>query len=384
MNKKIRIAIIPTIIASYRKGFYDRLLDKDDYEVTIFCQTHVTGTKIECISNQYSNNVIYVKHVSTKNGNFTWQFLPFSKIIFDYDVVVISGNPRVLSDFFLGIFLRLIGKPVILWTMAKSFRANKFTQFLRLTWAKLFKFILTYNENEINFLRSIGFKNQKFISINNGLDQKIIDSSSEKWNDLKLNNWLNVNKLSGKKIILSLARLESKNNFELVLNALPNMINSIPDIHWCLIGDGSQDKYLKNLCERLNINNHVSFIGPIYNEDELAPYFLTASLFIHPSAIGLSLLHAFGYGLPVITHGISDLHGPEYNCFNTGSNGLNFEFNNYFSLADTIVGLINDERRRSLMRVYNLDIVRNFYNVDVMVERFTQIINFSLIKSNYD
>jgi len=380
VNKKIKIAIIPTIIATYRKGFFDRLIDRDDLEITIFCQRNITGTKIKCISNQYSNNVKYVKHVSTKDGSFTWQFLPFLKIFFDYDVVVISGNPRVISDFFLGILLRLLGKPVILWTMAKSFRANQYTQFLRLTWAKTFKFILTYNENEISFLKRNGFKNQKFIGINNGLDQKIIDSSAKKWNDSKLNEWLSINKLTGKKIILSLARLESKNNFELVLKALPHILYSIPDIHWCLIGEGSQSQHLQNLCKNLNIQNYVSFCGPIFNEDELAPYFLTASVFVHPSAIGLSLLHAYGYGLPVITHGVSDLHGPEYCSFNAGITGLNFELNNHLSLSDTIVGLISDEKNRLLMKANNLDIVRNVYNADVMAKRFIQIIYLALNK----
>ena len=61
MNKKIKIAIIPTIIATYRKGFYDRLIDRNDLDITIFCQRSITGTKIKCISNQYSNNVKKIK-----------------------------------------------------------------------------------------------------------------------------------------------------------------------------------------------------------------------------------------------------------------------------------------------------------------------------------
>ena len=43
----------------------------------------------------------------------------------------------------------------------------------------------------------------------------------------------------------------------------------------------------------------VGDLGSIYDEIELAPWFLTADAFVYPENIGLSILHAFGYGLPV-------------------------------------------------------------------------------------
>lgn len=378
MQGKIRVAVIPTVIATYRRGFYDKLVNSQYLDVTIFCQSSVSGTKIKCISSEYPSNVKYVKFLSTRSGSFTWQFLPFINIVRNFDVVIISGNPRVVSDFFLGICLLLIRKPVVLWTMAKSFRANKVTQFLRLTWSKNFKFILTYNEDEILFLREFGFKKNVLIGLNNGLDQKLIDFIVKKWNKESLNNWLCSKNLNNKKIILSVARLESKNNFELVLSSLPYLLKTIPNIHWIVIGDGSQANYLKGLCSKYNLDNHVSFCGSIFIEDELAPYFLSASLFVHPAAIGLSLLHAFGYGLPVITHGVSQFHGPEYVAFCDGKTGLNFEYNNCHSLVDVINNLISDENKRLFIKNYNLDLVRKVYNVDIMFDRFFEMINLVL------
>jgi len=384
MSKKIRVAIIPTIIASYRKGFYDRLLVSEDLEVTIFCQRSVAGANINCISKEYPNNVEYISYISTKSGSFSWQFLPFFRILFNFDVVIISGNPRVLSDFFFGLFLRLVNKPVVLWMMAKSYRANKTTQYLRLSWSKFFKFILTYNDNEIMFLRQNGFKNQKIVAVNNGLDQKKIDSASNFWTQESLNEWLEFKNLKGKTLILSLARLEPKNNFDLVFEALPLILDSFPNVHWCLIGSGSQFNYLNFLANKYNIQKHVSFCGPIFDEEELAPYFLNSSVFVHPGAIGLSLLHAFGYGLPVVTHNVSDLHGPEYSVFNSNINGVNFESKDHINIAKTIIGLIKDNDLRNNIKNNNLYLVRNIYNVDVMVKRLYKIILMSLNKEKND
>jgi len=64
-------------------------------------------------------------------------------------------------------------------------------------------------------------------------------------------------------------------------------------------------------------------IFPI-NESDLAPWFLSSELFIHPGAIGLSLLHSFGYGLTVITHDNKMLHNPEYAIFEPELTGRNF------------------------------------------------------------
>lgn len=380
MNKKVKIAILPTIISPYRKGFYDRILQIDEFDVQIFCQRKILGTNLKCISKNYPNNVKFVDFISTNHGTLSFQFLPIFKLIKNFDVIIISGNPRVISDFLFGIFLRLIGKPVIIWTMVKSYRANKFTQFLRLSWVKLFKYILLYTDNEVYYLRENGFRKQCLVGINNGLDQKLIDENVKQWDSSKLDIWLKQNSLSDKRMILSLARLERKNKFELVLKSLPIVIEQIPDIHWCLIGDGEDFEKLKHICKEYNIENHVTFVGSIYEEEFLTPYFLSALLFVHPAAIGLSLLHAFGYGLPVITHSNSDLHGPEYGAFQNGITGLNYIYDDYKSLANVIIQLINLDQQRKTMALETINIAREKYNVDVMVDRFIEITNKAINK----
>ena len=159
MRGKIKVAIITNIIPTYRKGFYDRLFLNNSLETTVYCQSHICGMNIIPIHKNYDGNVRIVKFISAKNEKISWQFLPWIEIIKKYDVVYVSGNPRCLSDLFFSVFLKIIGKRVVLWTMACSYRGKKTTEYIRLQWARIFPMLFLYTDKEADYLRKKGFKN---------------------------------------------------------------------------------------------------------------------------------------------------------------------------------------------------------------------------------
>ena len=379
-NKKLKVAITTNIITTYRKGFYDRLFSRPDIDVTVYCQDYMPGMNLLSIHKQYPRNIKIIKFISAKKEKIVWQFLPWKEIITKYDVVFISGNPRVLSDVVLGTLLRLMGKRVVLWTMAHSYRGNKLTENIRLLWSRIFQNIFVYTDKEVEYLKEKGFRNHYILGMNNGLDQKNIDSIVSKWTEEKTTKWMELNDYQNKKIIISCARLETKNNFRLVIEALPKIVQKIPNLLWFLIGGGDEEENLKKLASKLRVEKHIVFLGAIYEEEKLAPYFLSSLLFIHPAAIGLSLLHAFGYGIPVIVHDQINLHGPEYAAFQNDLTGKNFKFNDPDDLANVIITLLNNPNKINQMKRNVQKIAREQYNVDIMVDRFIQMANYATYK----
>lgn len=379
-NKKLKVAITTNIITTYRKGFYDRLFSRPDIDVTVYCQDYMPGMNLLSIHKQYPRNIKIIKFISAKKEKIVWQFLPWKEIITKYDVVFISGNPRVLSDVVLGTLLRLMGKRVVLWTMAHSYRGNKLTENIRLLWSRIFQNIFVYTDKEVEYLKEKGFRNHYILGMNNGLDQKNIDSIVSKWTEEKTTKWIELNDYQNKKIIISCARLETKNNFRLVIEALPKIVQKIPNLLWFLIGGGDEEENLKKLASKLRVEKHIVFLGAIYEEEKLAPYFLSSLLFIHPSAIGLSLLHAFGYGIPVIVHEQINLHNPEIAAFEDGFTGKNFKFNDPDDLANVIITLLNNPNKINQMKRNVQKIAREQYNVDIMVNRFIQMANYATYK----
>lgn len=375
---KLNVAIITNIIPTYREGFYDRLFRREDLNVTIFCQDHIPGMNLVSIHKKYGDKINIINFISAPKGKITWQFLPWVKIFNNFDVVFVGGNPRVLSDLSISIFLNVLGRCIVHWTMAHSFRANSVTENIRLFWSRMFKYIFVYTDAEVNFLRNKGFNKNFIIGMNNGLDQKSIDSAIIKWTETRLKEWRISNKLENKLIVLSCARLESKNKFDLVVSALPLIIAKIPNLVWCIIGNGDEKNNLENKVKTNGLEENVRFVGEMYKEDEIAPWFLSSEILIHPAAIGLTLLHSFGYGLPVVTHGEANLHNPEYAAFVPELTGRNFKMGDINNLSETVIGLLNDKSARTIMKNYAFELARNKYNVDVMVERFVEIAKIAL------
>lgn len=374
ISMKPRITIITNIISSYREGFYDRILSKKNVDITVYCQDNIRGTNLKSIHHKYGDKIHIVKSVATKNEKIGFQFLPVCKIVNESDIIFLDGNPRILSNIIMGfITLFFKNKRVVMWSMAHSFGANKFTENIRLKWTSLYKNIFVYTDKDVETLRSRGFKKQNIIGMNNGLDQTKIDKETSKWTDKKLNEWKQIHGLSNKIIILSSARLVPKNKYKQVVEALPIITRSLPNVIWCLIGTGQEEKKLKHLATLLKVDKNIHFVGEIYNEEVLAPFFISAQLFVHPASIGLSIMHAFGYGLPVIVNPDNQMHGPEYGAFINNETGRNFKKDDIEDLAKTILDLLNSPSERERMRINVLRIARKDYNIDVMVDRFLKM-----------
>lgn len=378
-QRKIKIAIVTNIITTYREGFYDILFSNDNIDLTVYCQSNIPGTNFISIHSKYGERIKIVNFFSLKNDKLCWQKLPFKEIYQNYDVIFMNGNPRIISDLFFSTFLKIMNKNIIHWTMVRSFRANKYTEYLRLRWSKIFKNIFVYTDDEVDYLVKNNFNNKNIIGMNNGLDQKKIDLTIDKWNDDKLEQWQIDNNLQDKIVIITSARLIRKNKFDQLIEALVEVKIKYPNILLCFIGDGEERNELLSLTRSLSLENNIKFLGSIYEENLIAPWFLTSKILIHTGAIGLTLMHAFGYGLPIITHSTKKHHGPEFAAFKENINGFSYKEDDVGDLSNIIISKLNDENLELISKNAKYT-AQNEYNIDIMVERFIKIVELTLDK----
>lgn len=369
----LRVAVLTNVIPSYRKGFYDRLLARDDMTVHLFCQDRVPGMNLRTIHEQYAGNVTLLRFLSAKRDRLVWRWLPLRRIAGDFDVIFVLGNPRVLSDAIVATLFAFLRGNVVVWAMAHSARNRGVAETVRLCWLRLFRYLFLYNDAEVAFLRGRGFARQFMLGMNNGLDQKLIDATAASWSHQVLAKWRREQGAAGRSILLSCARLEPKNDFGLALEAFQAVAERVPSALWCIIGAGVEEGNLRAAVRSRGLDAQVRFLGELYDEAKLAPWFLSADLLVHPASIGLSLMHAFGYGLPVVTHGNAATHYPEFAAFEEGRTGRAFIEGDSQSLAATILDLLRDEHTRKKMRVECLRVARSQYNVDIMTERFVRM-----------
>jgi phosphatidylinositol alpha-1,6-mannosyltransferase len=108
-------------------------------------------------------------------------------------------------------------------------------------------------------------------------------------------------------ILYTLTRLSSKEmykGYDLVLQALPQLLKKYPQLHYILAGkaDDKEAQRVKNLIQSLHLEAHVTLAGFI-PDNELTDHFLLADAFVMPSrgeGFGIVFIEATACGCPVI------------------------------------------------------------------------------------
>jgi glycosyltransferase involved in cell wall biosynthesis len=136
-----------------------------------------------------------------------------------------------------------------------------------------------------------------------------------------------------KRSILFVGRLQPRKRLDLALESFAAIIDRIPaDIAFDIVGAGEPEAALKAQAIALGIADRVHFHGAITDDERLAQLFAAAFAYVSPGPVGLSVLHSFAYGVPVLT--LRDgYHGPEFHNLISGENGLIVDTDEVFAPA---------------------------------------------------
>jgi teichuronic acid biosynthesis glycosyltransferase TuaC len=112
----------------------------------------------------------------------------------------------------------------------------------------------------------------------------------------------------GRKVILAVSRLVGRKGHSKLIEAMPAVLQRIPDAHCVIVGDGPLAKPLARLVSAHGLERHVSFLGSVSAED-LVRLYGCAAVFALPcltmpdgdtEGFGLVFLEANACGVPVI------------------------------------------------------------------------------------
>lgn len=160
--------------------------------------------------------------------------------------------------------------------------------------------------------------------------------------------------LSNKSVIVSVGRLVPRKGQDRLIQALPLIRNTIPNVHLLLVGEGSYRKSLEKLVEEENVKDNVTFVGRVpYNQ--LPEYFRCGDIFAMPSrsrmagleveGLGIVYLEASGCGLPVIA---GDSGGAP-DAVLDGVTGIVVDGTNVQAIAAAIVRVLSDSVKTEAM-----------------------------------
>jgi glycosyltransferase involved in cell wall biosynthesis len=147
---------------------------------------------------------------------------------------------------------------------------------------------------------------------------------------------------AGVPLLLSAGRLHVNKGFDILLKALKD----VPDAFLWLAGSGPEELALKRLCNELDLQHRVRFLGW---RNDVTALMRTADMFICPSrneGLGSIVMESWAHECPIVA---TNSQGPG-ESINDGENGLLTPVDDPVQLASAIIGLLDDpELNRSLI-----------------------------------
>jgi len=255
------------------------------------------------------------------------------------DVWIFLGDAHYLSTWIASILARARGMRVLFWTHGTRHEIKGIKRLALKAFYAIPDELLLYGVRGKELLRHAGIRRYARV-IYNSVDY--CEQMNQK------DNW-NVVRRDGNKILFC-ARLELRKRADLLIRACAIMMSQNLRFKLVIIGDGQQKSFLQDLVKELGLTECVDFVGPLYEESQLAPYFLSASVFVIPETAGLSVMHAMGYGVPVITVSDPDHQMPETEAIIDGKTGAFFSRDDANSLARTIITWLQDSDAEAASR----------------------------------
>lgn len=153
--------------------------------------------------------------------------------------------------------------------------------------------------------------------------------------------------LNGKKVLGFLGSFYGYEGLELVVKAMPKIIEAVPEAVFLLVGGGPQEENLKALVKQLGLESVVIMPGRVPH-DQVTRYYSLVDLLVYPRkpmrltelVTPLKPLEAMAQGKPVLA---SDVGGHK-ELIDDGKNGWLFNSGDIDDLANSAIKVLSDKQ----------------------------------------
>jgi glycosyltransferase involved in cell wall biosynthesis len=163
---------------------------------------------------------------------------------------------------------------------------------------------------------------------------------------------------------LYIGRIAKRKGIDFLIRSMPLVVRQVPDAQLLVGGKGEYLEKMKSLVGRLNLEQHVTFLGFV-PDDRLNPLYNQAQCVVVPSmfeGFGITVIEALAAGTRVVgtdTDGIREI-------INSGDYGSLVPYGDCHALADAIVAELRNPRK--------VEALRPEYRVEQLGRRYTEIL----------
>lgn len=170
-------------------------------------------------------------------------------------------------------------------------------------------------------------------------------------------------------VIGSVASLRAVKNFPCLIESLASILDSLPSARLIIAGDGPERETLEELIVKLGLEDEARLLGERSDVPALLHAMDVFALASHSEGMSLAILEAMGAGLPVVATSVGG--NPE--IIADGSTGLLVPPDDSDSLANAVLELYRDPRRRERMSAKARTKVETSFSMSLMVQRYEEL-----------
>ena len=291
-------------------------------------------------------------------------------------VLLIEESPRSVSLPFL---LRAAQKreiPTVLWghfsANSRPLGSTDIRDRFRINMANKATAVLTYTEALADELASFVERDRIFIA-QNTLDTSTIFAIGDR---LRTEGKAAVRERLGLRpgpIIAFIGRLIAEKGTAKLVDSVKALGKS--DAQLVVIGDGPEKAAIQSAGIEAGLS--VLMPGAIQDVNKSSPYLFASNVLLNPGYVGLSVVHAFALGLPVVAPGPREefrFHSPEWVHIRSGHNGIltESEESDAFALAINDVLQNQDQYAANALRY-----AQESLSIDTMLDGIEAAIDFA-------
>ncbi|MEO8447272.1 MAG: glycosyltransferase [bacterium] len=384
MNKGI--IILQRILPHYRVGIFKEFI-RNFPATKIFYGQPFKG---ESLSNADIEDSSFIKCNNIYFGRKENFFISniYGKIFRQKPGIIISvfnvGNLNIYFLFFLKIFLN---HKIILWSFGydpvRGFDPGKnFADKVRLYLSQKADAVIFYWDKGFDEVSKFSKRKDHYFIARNTIDTV---KQSELKNNFDITGKENLKKELGIKEkfhFIYTGRLIKDKQADLLLKAFGMVEKQITDARLTIIGEGPERINLERFAEDLQIKN-IIFKGEITDEQTTGKWIYVSDAFVMPGRLGLSVIHSFCFGTPVISQNKENhFHGEGIGYIKEGVNGYLTEDGNAKEFAAKMLLIIDDSKLSETLRENAFHTAMNEGSVENMIAGFGQAIDF--VRRNSD
>jgi phosphatidylinositol alpha-1,6-mannosyltransferase len=179
--------------------------------------------------------------------------------------------------------------------------------------------------------------------------------------------------------LLSVCRLEETERYkgvDKVIEVLPDVAREVPDIHYVVVGGGTDLERHKQLAQRLGLGERVHFSG-FLSDEALRACYRDCDVFVMPSAgegFGFVFLEAMQYAKPIV----AARNGGAPEVVEDQVTGRLVEYGNEDELAQALIELCVDPEKRTRLGLAGYQRLQERFTFAHFKQKLTEILTTEL------